>query len=312
MAKEEIQLVLVSGFMGAGKTTFLQYILNQQHHKKIGILVNEFGPVGVDGKILKGSDAKIVEINNGSIFCACLKNNFVDTLISFSKKPIDLLLIENSGLGDPSNFLKILSEIEPYTERKYTLKGTVCIVDSQFFLEYNEIFTPVQNQIAASNFILINKTDLVDPARLEKIHETVKKINPQAYLYDTQYGVLPIEILKEHLIASDFIGETSNHDWNRPVNYLISSDKTVEQDELIEFLETIKEKILRLKGFLKAPDGYWHIDMVEDFIQLTKLQNHAQLEPELVVIGKDQWDFQSLLKETWERTFKHTPNILPN
>jgi hypothetical protein len=67
-----------------------------------------------------------------------------------------------------------------------------------------------------------------------------------------------------------------------------------------------------LKGFLKAPDGYWHIDMVEDFIQLTKLQNHAQLEPELVVIGKDQWDFQSLLKETWERTFKHTPNILPN
>ena len=77
MAKEEIQLVLVSGFMGAGKTTFLQYILNQQHHKKIGILVNEFGPVGIDGKILKGADAEIVEINNGSIFCACLKNNFV-------------------------------------------------------------------------------------------------------------------------------------------------------------------------------------------------------------------------------------------
>jgi hypothetical protein len=67
-----------------------------------------------------------------------------------------------------------------------------------------------------------------------------------------------------------------------------------------------------LKGFLKAPDGYWHIDMVEDFIQLTKLQNHAQLEPELVIIGKDQRDFQSLLEETWERTFKHTPHILPN
>jgi G3E family GTPase len=307
-----IQLILISGFMGAGKTTFLQNILDNYDQYKVGVLVNEFGAISVDGKVLAKDGVEIIEVNNGSIFCACLKAGFVKTMIELSKQPIDYLFIENSGLGDPSNFLKLLAEIEPYTERKFDFKGAICVVDSELFLDYNEIFTPVQNQVASSDFILVNKTDLVDQNQIEEIHQTINQINPKAFIYDTKFGQLPFNILTANLKASDFIGETSNHDWNRPANYIFSSVLTVEKEPLEEFLSAIKSKILRLKGFLKSSQGFWHVDMVGDhFVINTATLSQAEAS-ELVIIGKDNQDFSELLAENWERLFKEKPSIIPN
>lgn len=309
---ESIQLILVSGFMGAGKTTFLQNILDNYRLERVGVLVNEFGAVSVDGKVLSKDGVEIVEINNGSIFCACLKAGFINTLIAFSKQPIDTLLIENSGLGDPSNFLKILADIEPYTERKYEFKGAVCVVDSDLFLDYNDIFTPVQNQVAASNFILVNKIDLADGDQIAEIHDKITKINPEAFIYDTQYGQLPFEILTEHLNASDYIGETSNHDWNRPANYILESEKVIDQSRLTSYLESIKSKILRLKGFLKAPEGFWHVDMVSEHFVINQDKTAQAEKSELVIIGRDNQDFSQLLLDEWESLFSETPKITAN
>lgn len=309
---EKIQLILISGFMGAGKTTFLQNILDNYNDYKVGVLVNEFGAISIDGKVLPRDGIELIEINNGSIFCACLKADFVKTMVALSKQPIDYLFIENSGLGDPSNFLKLLAEIDEYTERKYDFKGAICVVDSELFLDYNEIFTPVQNQIASSDFVLVNKIDLVNPDQVEEIHQTIERINPEAYIYDTQFGKLPFEVLSSHLKASDYIGETSNHDWNRPANYLFSSPLKVEKEPLSEFLSIIKPRILRLKGFLKAPYGFWHVDMVGDHYQINPSDSSVDDAANLVIIGKDNQDFSDLISENWEKIFNEKPSLIPN
>ena len=309
---DKIQLILISGFMGAGKTTFLQNILDNYNHYKVGVLVNEFGAISIDGKVLAKDGIELIEINNGSIFCACLKADFVKTMIALSKQPIDYLFIENSGLGDPSNFLKLLGEIDEYTERKYDFKGAICVVDSELFLDYNEIFTPVQNQIASSDFVLVNKIDLADKDQVEEIHQTIQRINPKAFVYDTQFGQLPFEVLTEQLKASDYIGETSNHDWNRPANYLFSTALPVEKEPLSDFLSILKPKILRLKGFLKAPQGFWHVDMVGDHYQINPVESSVDDGAELVIIGKDNQDFSALISENWEKIFKEKPSLIPN
>ena len=92
--EKNIQLYLVSGFLGSGKTTFLRQLLLQMQNVRVGVIVNEFGSIGIDGKVLQQGDTKMVEINNGSIFCACLKDGFVKTLVAFLEQPIDVLFIE--------------------------------------------------------------------------------------------------------------------------------------------------------------------------------------------------------------------------
>ena len=106
--EQNIQLYLVSGFLGSGKTTFLRNILLQSVGVRVGVIVNEFGSIGIDGKVLHQDGMKLVEINNGSIFCACLKDGFVKTLVAFLEQPVDVLFIEASGMADPSSMEHLL------------------------------------------------------------------------------------------------------------------------------------------------------------------------------------------------------------
>ena len=111
---EPIELYLLSGFLGAGKTTLLQQLVKEFPRQKLGVLVNEFGGLGFDGTAFRTGGIKLVEINGGSIFCACLKDGFVRTLKAFSEQPIDALLIENSGMADPSAMPRLLEGLRPY------------------------------------------------------------------------------------------------------------------------------------------------------------------------------------------------------
>ena len=99
--EEHIDLILVSGFLGSGKTTFLRRFLTELPEQRLGVLVNEFGAVGIDGTLLRRDGLEMVELNHGTIFCFCLKQDFVTALIAFSRLPIQTLIIENSGMADP-------------------------------------------------------------------------------------------------------------------------------------------------------------------------------------------------------------------
>lgn len=161
---EKIELYLVSGFLGAGKTTFLQNVLdNENNADRIGVIVNEFGSIGIDGKIIQTGDIKLVEINNGSIFCACLKDGFVKTLAAFLEQPIDKLYIEASGMADPSNIEQLLSEIEPLvqkkynTERRYNYKGCICIVDAAHYSELSQSLVSMVAQIKKVTLLFLIK-----------------------------------------------------------------------------------------------------------------------------------------------------------
>ena len=98
-----IQIVLLSGFLGAGKTTLMQRLLDTYKDHKIGVIINEFGEINIDAKLVSREGIDIAELSNGSIFCACIKDKFVDGLIAMSKTDIEYLFIEASGLADPSN-----------------------------------------------------------------------------------------------------------------------------------------------------------------------------------------------------------------
>jgi G3E family GTPase len=300
--EKDIDLYLISGFLGAGKTTFLQHILTGFQNKRTGLIINEFGSIGIDGKLLDRDGIKMVEINNGSIFCSCLKGGFVRTLIAFTKEDIDVLFIENSGMADPSNMHRLLTELEGKTQRQYHYKGAVCVLDAVSFLKHVQVLTPVENQVVSSNFILINKTDQVNQDTIQKIRDKISQLNPDAYIYQTVFAEVPEEILQEKLSDNGFDRDTSNQPYNRMTACALECRELTEEKNLKKFIRAMKGKTYRIKGFVLTEQGWIQVDGVGEDCNLksTELHKWDIIEhTRLVMIGNGSGDLEKEALEKW-------------
>ena len=312
--KKTIELYLISGFLGSGKTTFLKQLLNQTS-KKVGVIVNEFGSVGIDGKVLHKEDVKMVEINNGSIFCACLKGGFVKTLVAFLEQPIEVLFIEASGMADPSSMKTLLEQLSaildkrPEINQKYEYKGSICLIDANTFMEFSEIFQPTKNQVMKSSLLILNKLDQVLEEDIQRINQRLFELNSKAYIYETMFGKVPLDLI-ETTVKPDGVleGETTNTIWNRPATYIIEMSDKYDIQKMKDFSISISDKVLRLKGLFMTIDGkIAHADCVADYIRIEIAENQeidVQDRLRMVMIGKNTDDFEDVIKEKWVEFFK--------
>ena len=306
MNQQPVALYLVSGFLGAGKTTFLRRLLGRLSGRKTGLLVNEFGSVGIDGAMLQNGEIQLAELNNGSIFCACMKDNFVKTLKEFSAMPIELLLIEASGMADPASMPAILERLSPYLTRPYDYRGAVCLVDCTTFADYLDVLLPIQNQVATADLIVLNKTDLVPESQVLEIQQTIRNYNEDAAVYRTTYADVPAELIEEGLVNHGRVGRSSNTPWNRPAVYTLETTPLpVGEDAVRAFCQAVAPLTLRFKGVLETADGPLFVDGVCGQLELSAAPEHAPAGT-LVLIGKKPEYFDRELESAWEQAF-HTP-----
>lgn len=300
--KNKINLYVISGFLGSGKTTLLKHMLQNYHDKKLGVLINEFGIIGIDGSTIHRNGIEYVEVNNGSIFCSCIKADFVKTLIALQKTDIDTLIIENSGLADPSSMNNLLDEIDHIMERGYQYHGAICIIDCSSFLKYVDMLPPLKNQVLSSNFILLNKTDLADEQTIKNIEQRVKELNKKAIITKTIDANVSAELLEANLLSSDYYGQSCNHPWSRPEAYTMLLSGQHSKKALEQFLTEVSKYTLRIKGFANTPEGWIHIDAVEESIILSIVTNQANdlsQKHGIVIIGRSSTSFKDKIKELW-------------
>ena len=148
--------------------------------------MNEFGEVGIDGALLPGEDFDLLEINNGSIFCICVKKDFLTALqrIVTEIRP-DILIMESTGVANPADLAKDLQL--PLFRNRLTLREQFCIVDAAYFEEAYEVFASVEKQIETSTIFLINKVDLATAEQLKRVKELIEKHHPDPVLLETTY-----------------------------------------------------------------------------------------------------------------------------
>jgi G3E family GTPase len=312
MANTGIDLYLISGFLGAGKTTYLRDQLKNYESSKVGVLINEFGSIGIDGEIIDREGIRLVEFLNGSIFCSCLKGDFLKALIELSKTAIEVLLIENSGMADPSNMHGILTELRDKVDRNYHYRGAVCLIDSAYFLKQVQVLVPVQNQVAASNLIIINKIDKVNNETIREIEEDIHRRNPSAYLYRTIEARIPIAVLADKLSDNGFVGETSNKPWNRPASYSLEYDESCTEEQAAAFCVRMTEYTYRIKGLLKGCDGWLQVDAVDREVRITSIELRKRdpiRRSKLVLIGRNEIEFKEQLLTVWEEEFGRSPEL---
>lgn len=296
-----IQLYMISGFLGSGKTTFLKRMIDAFPGRKVGVLINELGAISVDTTRVIREDLEMAEITGGSVYCACVKGDFIRALIEMSAQKIDVLLIENSGMADPAGIHRVLAEFEGKTSRRYHYRGGVCILDSVSFLKHVKVLIAVENQVRASGIVLVNKKDLVSPDVLIRIHETVKCLNPKAVLYDTAYADVPRELIRDFLTDNGYDAETTNRCSNKPQSYTITFRDPVNENSLINFLKAVMGEMYRIKGEVMTDHGPRIADAAEDVFTLLPEPELKGSSSILVLIGKDPEYERRWLEQVWLR-----------
>lgn len=285
MAKTK--LYILTGFLGSGKTTFLKKVLNDLNGKKVGVIQNEFGKIGIDGEIIKKDGMELVEINKGSIFCSCLKMNFVEAMCEMADRNLDYLFVEGSGIGDPSNIEDIIFGVTHNKGDVYDFAGIICIVDALHFMTQVEDLEGVERQVKHCNLCIINKTDLVSHEVISKVKEKIKEINPITHIEEGSFGKFTYDFLNEDLRKNKYAQceETTNSAETKPKTLTLTCEESIDRNEFINFLNSFSDYTFRMKGFLKFNEGWYQVDVVNNKIDFAPCEEKNSPST-MVIISK--------------------------
>ena len=297
---EKKELYVLTGFLGAGKTSFLLNILDNIKDKKIGIIQNEFGKINVDGEIVRRNGIEMTEISRGSIFCSCLKLSFVQALAEMSKKDLDYVFVESSGLADPSNIEEILNAVSIMAGDSYIFKGVICLIDGVNFPNQVKDVETVDRQLAHCNLAVINKVDLLDLSELEEVKNIVRGVNPICMISTASYGKIDLSFLSEDLTSLKWAEyeDSLNTVDNKPKTISLETGEILSKEILTKFLKKVLPDCYRIKGFFKLDDGWQQVDVVEELIDY-KLTSEHEIS-ELVFLSKTGPQIIRTIDKAWK------------
>ncbi len=264
-----IQSFIITGFLGVGKTTMLTNTV-QKHFadKKVAIVVNEFGDIGIDGNILSNVYSEVLEISEGCICCQLAEEFESGVLEIIEKYNPEIIFVETSGASEPFPIFLSLQNLG------IAVEGVICVVDSKNLDSYKDNST-AKYQIGGSNIIVLNKTDLVNEEELEAVKNEVidikgayniknnltgKTIFNSYVINKAEQGIVNKEVFDGVYRIDEIIGlakDYQHHDHTgkdsitQKVAYL---KEDIEFNDVDEVLKNMPKSIYRVKGVVKVKD----------------------------------------------------------
>lgn len=260
--KSPIPVLMLTGYLGAGKTTLLNHVLALPgiREKRLALIINEFGPLGVDGSLVKAGVHPKYELNRGSVFCICIKTDFIKTLtvIAQDVKP-DLVIIEATGVADPCDLGQILGT--PPLARAFTTWANVCLVDAQGFVQVAAFLRTATRQVMWADGLVINKGDLVTPADLAVLQPILGGINSRAPQIVVSQGQVPESFLMG-LTHHPFQAAVSDKPLPELSSGSVQTELPVDRQAFLEVVAGLGGRLLRLKGTVVFKEGARFMEVV--------------------------------------------------
>lgn len=304
-----VPLYFITGFLGSGKTTLLNHILDEANSrgKKLGVIINEWGQVSIDASLVRARDIEIEELNNGQVFCSCLQADFVKVLGLYAQRSLDAVVVETSGMANPFPLRKLLLDLERMTGQHYVYQGMTALVDPENFLDLLGVINAVEEQIIASQRIIINKIDLADGNLLPQIREKIRRLNRSAQIIETSHA--RFEGFFDHSEAAvetapaglgPVVQRQTQKPYPRPGNHVIKTSERLTEEKAIAFVRAVLPGSLRVKGILHAESGGWfYVDGVNERVQVSPLEATGT-ESKIVIIPKAGEDLAERARRAWE------------
>ena len=191
----KIPVTVLTGFLGSGKTTLLNRILSEQHGKRIAVIENEFGEIGIDQALVINADEEVFEMNNGCI-CCTVRGDLIRILGNLMKRrdKFDHILVETTGMADPSPVAQTFF-VDDDMKDLFTLDGIVTLVDAKHVLLHLDESDECKEQVAFGDVIVLNKTDLVSPAELDRIEARIRSMNALARVVRAEQARVPLDVV---------------------------------------------------------------------------------------------------------------------
>jgi G3E family GTPase len=241
-------VTILAGFLGAGKTTLLNRILSADHGRRVAVIVNDFGSINVDSRLVVARDAEMIALQNGCV-CCTLGTDLVGQLCRLLEGPArpEQVLIECSGVSDPGRILVTLHD--PYVRRLARVDGVLTLVDAAGFPEVPPSMHELAcRQLAAADVIVLNKTDLVSAGELASLRRRL--LYPRARVVEAAHADVPLEIalgVGGH-DPSSLAAPAHDHEHASAVTWSWSAAEPLRLEALRHVLQALPEGVYRAKG----------------------------------------------------------------
>lgn len=306
MIKKKIAVTVISGSLGSGKTTLVNHLLDQNIGRSIGIIVNEFGEVGIDGELIVADENALIEIRNGCVCCTVRTDLIAGVKHLLAREDIhfDHLIIETSGLADPAPVLQtFLADADLLMQVE--LESVVTLVDAVNF--HHQINDDIATeQIAFADLIVLNKVDLMDEAQLTWLEDYLQTTNPVATIVRTNgsqistdviLGVQRFSLPNLLTIEPGILEDEHDHEHDDSItSFALESTTPIDAEHFSRWVTQLtlspEQTIMRMKGVMdfygEARQFYFHsVHMLTEAKPGKRWADDASRISRLVVIGRN-------------------------
>ncbi|MCR4608352.1 MAG: GTP-binding protein [Eubacterium sp.] len=339
MSTREVPIVIITGYLGSGKTTLMQNILKQEN-RKVALIVNDMGSINIDASILNKTGNQVaqiemVEMQNGCI-CCTLRDEFMAEIERLSEdKSIEAIFVEASGISEPSSIAGAFLNYEEMTEdTRVFLKTVVSVVDvDRIYREFlhnltadqetedGDVINLIMDQIEFCNLMILNKTDLLSEEQLEEVKEGLRGIQQEAEMIECVNGDVDLEVILdredfdfEEVEAYSAVQRALNnceHDDEKACvdeygisSFVFEERRPFNRKTFNKLVEEYPEVLIRSKGYIWFSDDWKHIQLFEQAgrnASITELSEWVSAWPK-EELDKVVSDFPDI-KDDWDETY---------